>query len=206
MAKSGIGNLMRTVALVTSACIWIGWGSSWKELKSASGSIKSVSGEFVQEKHMKILAKPLISSGVFYFQTPSSLRWEYREPLRNILLMDEERVERYVGTASGLVKEEGVNLQAMQVVLEQITQWLHGRFDENPMFTANLEPGPKIVLLPKEEAFARMIQRIELRFSDRPGIIETVTVYESEDSYTRLVFRNVVLNQPLDPSIFREIS
>jgi len=155
---------------------------------------------------MKILAKPLISSGVFYFQTPASLRWEYREPLRNILLMDNDRMERYVGTTSGFVKEAGTNLQAMQVVMEQITQWLHGRFDENPMFSANLEPGPKIVLFPQEKAFTKMIQRIELLFSDRPGIIDAVTIYESDESFTKLVFKNVVLNQPLDGSIFGKIS
>jgi len=206
MIKSRIGNLIRIAALITSACLSIGWGSSWKELKSASGSIKSVAGEFVQEKHMKILAKPLISSGVFYFQTPASLRWEYREPLQNILLMDNDRMERYVGTTTGFVKEAGANLQAMQVVMEQITQWLNGRFDENPMFSANLEPGPKIVLLPKEKAFTKMIQRIELLFSDRPGIIDAVTIYESDESFTKLVFKNVVLNQPLDGSIFRKIS
>jgi outer membrane lipoprotein-sorting protein len=154
---------------------------------------------------MKILAKPLISSGVFYFQAPASLRWEYREPLRNILLMDNERMERYVGTTSGFVKEAGVNQQAMQVVLEQITQWLHGRFDENSIFSANLEPGPKIVLFPKEKAFTKMIQRIELLFGDRPGIIDTVTIYESDESFTRLEFKNVVLNQPMDGSIFWKI-
>jgi outer membrane lipoprotein-sorting protein len=201
-----MGNLIRTAVLIACASLSIGWGSSWEELKSASGSIKSVAAEFVQEKHMKILAKPLVSSGVFYFQAPASLRWEYREPLRNILLMDNERMERYVGTTSGFVKEAGVNLQAMQVVLEQITQWLHGRFDENPMFSANLEPGPKIVLFPKEKAFTKMIQRIELLFGDRPGIIDTVTIYESDDSFTRLEFKNVVLNQPMDGSVFRKIS
>jgi hypothetical protein len=188
-----------------AACLSIGWGSSWEELKSA-GPIKSISAEFVQEKHMKILARPLVSSGVFYYQAPASLRWEYRAPVRNILLMNNDRTERHVATAAGLVKEAGANLQAMQVVMEQITQWLDGRFDENPMFAANLEPGPKIVLVPKEKAFAKMIQRIELLLSNRPGIIDTVTIYETDDSFTRLVFKNVAVNQPMDDSIFRKAS
>jgi hypothetical protein len=51
-----------------------------------------------------------------------------------------------------------------------------------------------------------MIQRIELLFSERPGIIDAVTIYESDESFTRLVFKNVVLNQPLDGSIFGKIS
>jgi outer membrane lipoprotein-sorting protein len=196
----------RAVWLLAAAFFSIGWGATWEELKSAAGPIRSVSAEFVQEKHMRILARPLISSGVFYFQAPASLRWEYRAPLRNILLMDNDRTERYVGTEAGLVKEAGANLQAMQVVLEHITQWLEGRFDENPMFAAKLEPGPRITLTPKEKAFTKMIQRIELVFADRPGIIEAVIIHESDDSFTRLVFKNVVLNPPIDDSVFRKVS
>ena len=192
--------------LLASAFFSIGWGGSWEELKSAAGPIKSISAEFVQEKHLKILARPLVSSGVFFYQAPASLRWEYRAPVRNILLMNNDRTERHVATDAGLVKEAGANLQAMQVVMEQITQWLDGRFDENPMFAANLEPGPKIVLVPKEKAFSKMIQRIELVLSHRAGVIDTVTIYETDDSFTKLVFKNVVLNQPMDDSIFRKAS
>jgi len=206
MAYPGTRPSVRAVLLLASACLSIGWGGSWEELKSTAGSIKSVSAEFVQEKHLKILARPLVSSGVFYFQAPASLRWEYRAPVRNILLMNNDRTERYVATDAGLVKEAGANLQAMQVVMEQITQWLDGRFDENPMFAANLEPGPKIVLVPKEKAFAKMIQRIELVLSNQAGVIDTVTIYETDDSFTRLVFKNVVINQPMDDSVFRKAS
>jgi outer membrane lipoprotein-sorting protein len=206
MADYRTGGLIRTAAVLMAACLSIGWGSSWEELKSAAGPIKSIRAEFVQEKHMKILARPLVSSGVFYYQAPASLRWEYLAPVRNILLMTNDRTERYVATDTGLVKEAGANLQAMQVVLEQIAQWLDGRFDENPMFAASLVPGPKIILVPKEKAFAKMIQRIEILLSKRPGIIETVTIYETDDSFTRLAFKNVVLNQPMDDSIFRKAS
>jgi outer membrane lipoprotein-sorting protein len=51
-----------------------------------------------------------------------------------------------------------------------------------------------------------MIQRIELILSDRPGIIAAVMIYEGEKSYTRFEFKNAVLNQPLQDSIFRKIS
>jgi len=197
---------LKSIAVLAAGCLLIGWGSNWEELKSAAASVTSLSADFVQEKHMQILARPLVSSGVFYFQSPSSLRWEYRAPVRNILLMHDNRTERYVDTGHGLTKETGAGLQAMQIVLEQISQWLGGRFDENPMFTANLEPGPKIVLIPKEKSFSRMIHHIDLLLSERPGIIDSVVIYESEDSFTKLVFKNAVLNQSIDPSLFRKIS
>ena len=197
---------LKSIAVLAAGCLLIGWGSNWEELKSAAASVTSLSADFVQEKHMQILARPLVSSGVFYFQSPSSLRWEYRAPVRNILLMHDNRTERYVETGHGLTKETGAGLQAMQIVLEQISQWLGGRFDENPMFTAKLEPGPKIVLTPKEKSFSRMIHHIDLVLSERPGIIDSVFIYESEDSFTKLVFKNAVLNQPIDAALFRKVS
>lgn len=206
MVYNRIRGLTRTAALLVAAGFLLGWGGSWEELKSRAGTVTSVRAEFDQEKHMPILARPLASSGVFFFQAPAALRWEYLKPLRHILLMDAERTERWVETPGGLVKEAGANLQAMQVVLEQITQWLDGRFDENPMFTARLEPERLIVLAPREAAFAKMIQRIEVRLSERPGVIDTVTIRESDTSFTRLAFKNVVLNQPIDASVFRNPS
>jgi outer membrane lipoprotein-sorting protein len=206
MTNTKIAIVAQAIAVLAAAWLLTGWGSSWEELKSAAGSVTSLSADFVQEKHMKILARPLVSSGVFYFQSPASLRWEYRTPVRNILLMHDNRTERYVETASGLTRETGAGLQAMQIVLEQISQWLGGRFDENPMFTANLEPGPKIVLIPKEKSFSRMIHHIDLVLSERPGIIDSVVIYESEDSFTKLVFKNAVLNHPIDATLFRNES
>jgi outer membrane lipoprotein-sorting protein len=206
MTNAKIADPLKAIAVLAAAWLLIGWGSNWEELKLAAGSVTSLSADFVQEKHMQILARPLVSSGVFYFQSPASLRWEYRAPVRNILLMHDNRTERYVETGHGLTKETGAGLQAMQIVLEQISQWLGGRFDENPMFTANLEPGPKIVLIPKEKSFSRMIHHIDLVLSERPGIIDSVVIYESEDSFTKLVFKNAVLNQPIDAALFRKIS
>jgi outer membrane lipoprotein-sorting protein len=206
MTNTKIAILVQGIAVLAAACLLTGWGSSWEEMKSAAGSVTSLSADFVQEKHMKILARPLVSSGVFYFQAPNSLRWEYRAPVRNVLLMHDNRTERYVDTGSGLNKETGAGLQAMQIVLEQISQWLGGRFDENPMFTATLEPGSKIVLTPKEKSFSRMIHHIDLVLSERPGIIDQVLIYEGENSFTKLVFKNAVLNQPIDASLFRKVS
>ncbi|MEJ2478059.1 MAG: outer membrane lipoprotein carrier protein LolA [Desulfobacterales bacterium] len=206
MTNAKMAAALKTIAVLAAGCLLIGWGSNWEELKSAAASVTSLSADFVQEKHMQILARPLVSSGAFYFQSPSSLRWEYRAPVRTILLMHDNRTERYVDTGQGLTKETGAGLQAMQIVLEQISQWLGGRFDENPMFTANLEPGPKIVLTPKETSFSRMIHHIDLVLSERPGIIDSVFIYESEDSFTKLVFKNAVLNQPIDAALFRKVS
>jgi hypothetical protein len=50
-----------------------------------------------------------------------------------------------------------------------------------------------------------MIQRIELVLSERPGVMDSVRIYESENSYTLFKFTQVELNRPLDNKRFEEI-
>jgi outer membrane lipoprotein-sorting protein len=188
------------------ALLCVGWADSWEQLKTTAGTVTSVQAEFVQEKHLPILAKPLVSKGVFYYQAPRSLRWEYHWPLQSILAMHDSRVRRFVATgASGFSEESGAGLEAMQVVLEEITQWLAGRFDDNPMFQARLEPGRRIVLVPKDEALRKVIQRIVLDLAQQPGVMQSVAIYESEEAFTLLTFSNTVLNAKIDDALFQRI-
>ncbi len=188
-----------------TAFMCIGWADSWEDLKTAAGTVTSVRAGFTQEKHMKILARPLVSEGILLFQSPDSLRWEYKHPVQSILLLHNGKTRRFVQKNGSLVEDASANLQSMQVVVQEIIQWLNGRFDDNPAFAARLEPGRKIVMTPRDESFARLIQRIEVLLSDRPAVIKSVMIFESEDSFTKLDFKDVILNQKLDDVLFREV-
>jgi outer membrane lipoprotein carrier protein len=193
------------IATISAAvCLAISWADVSKDRKFFVDNLSSISAEFIQQKHMKILSKPLVSGGSFHFRTPSSLRWEYRYPVQSVLLAHDGTTRRYIRRNGTVIEDAGAHLQSLHVVLEEMTRWLKGRFDENPSFTVRQEPGPKIVLSPKEKNLELMIQRIELIFSDQPGIMKSVVIYEGEDSFTRLDFKNVILNQPLADSLFNK--
>ena len=199
-------NLLISAIFLLTAILCLGWADSWEELKTTAGTVTSVRAGFTQEKHMKILARPLVSEGILLFQGPDSLRWEYKHPVQSILLLHNGNTRRFVQKDGSLVEDASVNLQSMQVVVQEITQWLNGRFDENPAFAAGLEPGRKIVMTPRDESFARLIQRIEIVLSDRPAVIKSVMIFESENSFTKLDFKDVILNQKLDDALFRKVN
>jgi outer membrane lipoprotein-sorting protein len=205
MEKEKKRHFLVSASILLAAFMCLGWADSWEGLKSAAGTVTSVKAEFTQVKHMKILVHPLVSEGILFFQAPDSLRWEYTQPVRSILLLHKGKTRRFVQKNGSLIEDASANLQSMQVVVQEITQWLNGRFDENPVFAARLEPGRKIVMVPRDESFARFIRRIEIFLSDRPAVIKSVMIFESEDSYTKLEFKNVILNQKLDDALFREI-
>jgi outer membrane lipoprotein-sorting protein len=205
MKKEKKRHFLVSVFILLTAFMCIGWADTWEDLKTAAGTVASVRAEFTQEKHMKILARPLVSKGVLFFQGPDSLRWEYTHPVQSILLLHKGKTRRFVQKNDSLIEDASANLQSMQVVVQEITQWLNGRFDDNPAFAASLEPGRKIVMVPRDESFARLIQRIEVSLADRPAVIKSVMIFENEDSFTKLDFSDVILNQQLDDALFRDI-
>lgn len=190
--------------LALPALLRTGWADSLGGAKPAIPPVNSVQSQFIQKKHLPILETPLISKGVFYYQAPRSLRWEYREPIRSILLMHDGRVRRFVDSPTGYRAEGGAGLQAMQVVLEEISQWLKGDFDQSRMFAARKTSDGKIILSPRDAAMGGVIQRIELHPAPDPGVLQRVVIVESEDAFTEMVFSHTVLNRPLAADLFEK--
>lgn len=214
MGKRGeMGMVMRrglrffgVILLLAAGGLFVGWADTWEAIREGTGTIRTIRADFVQEKHLSILSKPFVSKGVFHYQAPDSLRWEYTSPVRSILLMHKGKMKRYTDTGDGLVEAAQMDPQGMQIMLQQIASWLGGRFSEDPTFDAALKPNRTIVLTPKEEGISRIIQHIDLGLSDTPGIIRSVEIYEGEDSVTRIEFENALINQEIEESLFLEIS
>ncbi|MCP4578382.1 MAG: outer membrane lipoprotein carrier protein LolA [Deltaproteobacteria bacterium] len=180
-------------------------GDDWDRIREKAVDIQTISAQFIQEKHLEILIKPLISKGAFSFRAPRSLRWEYISPIQSILLMHDGKVRRFMGSENGFKEDVGPGLQGMEMVLQEITRWLKGEFSDNPDYHASLEGDNKIVMVPKNKAFAKIIQKIEILLSDRPGVIETVTIYEGKASFTKIRFRDVDINGELADTLFESI-
>ncbi len=189
--------------LMLGCALLLGWYGSWDDIKHTAETMTSVKAGFIQSKHMKILSRPLISRGTLFFKSPGSLRWEYSSPVESVLLMSGRGVVRYVKGAGGYAKDASAGIQSMQVVVQEISRWVKGDFQSNPNFSAELNPGGKIILRPKEDSFSRIIRRIELTLSRRPGVIESVKIVESEDAYTVIRFEGVVINGSMNDSLFR---
>lgn len=167
-------------------------------------SLQSIQADFIQEKHLKILVRPIISTGTFIFQAPQSLRWEYRTPVPSILLMHGSRVKKIIEKDGRLVEDKGMGLDSMQVVLGEISNWLDGRFSDNDMFSVSFPDKRSVLLTPKEQALAGIISKIELKLADRKGLLDEVIIFEGPESYTKMIFKNRVLNKEIPASVFTE--
>lgn len=178
--------------------------ASIEDIRKAAGSIRSISADFIQEKHMKILVKPLVSKGIIRFRSPDALRFEYQDPIKNILIMQGKSVSRYIHKDNTVVRDNTAAMGAMTVVMDEISQWLKGDFNTS-VFDAIIEDVPepgRIILEPKDKAMTTFIQDIVLVLSEQPGVFKEVIIRENQDSYTRLRFEEVKLNEDINPDVF----
>jgi outer membrane lipoprotein-sorting protein len=164
--------------------------------------LHSIQADFIQKKHLKILIRPLVSTGTLVFQTPQSLRWEYKTPVPSILLMHGGRVKKFVTRDGRLVEDKGARLDSMQLVLAQISNWLDGRFSDNDMFRVSFSDQRTVLLTPKTQALAALISKIELKLAERQGFLDGVTIFEGPGAYTEMTFANRVVNKDIPDALF----
>jgi hypothetical protein len=118
--------------------------------------------------------------------------------------MKDGSIVRYMNKEGKWTKDESVNITGVDVFLEEISGWLKGDFDKSKTFAAKLSP-KTITLVPREEYLLQIIDKIELHLSDRPGVMESVEIYENKDSKTTIVFENVRVNVTLKDGMFSDI-
>ncbi len=174
-------------------------------LKEAFRNIRSVKAEFLQKRSLPILTKPLLSEGKLFFSMPDSLRWEYLTPLRSVMLRKGNNIQIY-NFSEGVWKPEMAQaVEARRMVLEEISQWFQGRFDESKAFKHSYSPEPpERVILISREGINRFINRIEIIVSVRPGVIDRVEIEEPGGSRTSIEFKNVEINSSFSSEVFEK--
>jgi outer membrane lipoprotein carrier protein len=179
----------------------------FEQLRRDSVRIQTISADFVQKKFMKILARPLISEGKFYYAAPSSIRWEYHKPIKSVVVSGQGNTKRYIASGGKMIEDKTGGVQAMKIVLDEVAGWMSGKFTSNPSFTATLQEGSntQITLTPVGKSMAGMIEKIEITVSRKDASIKSVRIMESATAETRIEFQHVVINKEINPSVFRDV-
>lgn len=180
---------------------------NFERLRRDSSRISTISADFVQKKFMKILSKPLVSEGKFYYTAPDSIRWEYSKPIKSVVISDKGNTKRYIASGGKMVEDKTGGAQAMKIVLDEVAGWMSGKFTSNPSFTATLKEGSntQITLTPVGKSMAGMIEKIEITASRKDASIKFVRIVESATAETRIDFQHVVINQEIQPSVFQDV-
>jgi len=180
---------------------------SFEQLRKDSANIKTIQSRFVQKKFMKILTRPLISEGRFYYVAPDSFRWEYLKPLRSVVIAFKGDTRRYIASGGKMIEDKSGGVQAMKIVLGEVTGWMSGKFDQNPSFAATLKEGTntQITLTPVGKSMSGMIEKIEITVSKKAAAVKSVKIIENANAFTKIDFIDVEVNKVISSTVFQDV-
>ncbi len=183
------------------------WTDDWAAIRAAATNVRSLQADFTQTKQLKILKRPIVSRGKFYYRRPGQIRWEYTSPVKSVVLLDSNGLRRYTWRGNRWVRDAGANLGPVQAVLREMDLWMRGDFASSKVFTPQLKPGSpvKIHLSPRDPALKKYVSAIDLILSSTPGVVDAIEISEGPGASTRIVLQQVQLNQQIPDKVFESV-
>lgn len=198
----GYGLLFALLCILFSAGVWA--ADELESLRKSAQDIKTLSADFIQEKHLRIMARPVISRGRLYYKSPRFIRWEYLAPVKHVMLLNKDGASVYIWSEGNWVPDKAQGA-ARTLVLDEINRWITGRFNESTSFSHTYMPGPPpIVILKPGEEVKRFIEQITVRFFKASALVDRVEITEDRGNRTAINFKNVQLNAQLEESLFEK--
>ena len=164
------------------------------ELKTKQTEIKTVSARFMQEKHTKLLTKPIKSSGRFLYKQPDMIRWEYSGSVNMQVIYNGKELWLYYPELKEADKLTG---------LSQYGSLMH--FDVFTMsrdYTITAKKENNIIMLKLAPKAQGPISQIEMEIPVESPFPRMIKLLDQNNEPTTITFRDVKLNPDLQDSSF----
>lgn len=162
---------------------------------------------FTEEKHLRLLSRPRVSQGRFYFNRPNMVRWEYEDPERKVFVITEDR---YVAYYPSEKKAEDVDIR--KFVAKRLFRFLavgQSSKDLEPYYSiARVVDGGTtgtylLVLTPRRNRVRERLAVLRLFIDARSYLPRRVVYEEPNGDSTRLTFEETRTNVDLPERQFR---
>lgn len=168
-----------------------------------SKKIKTLSTDFVQYKHLDFLSKDIETSGKMVFKEPNLLLWQYKKPYNYSIVFKNGKI---------LINDEGKksavdigNSKLFAKINKLIVGSVSGDlFDDKEFSISYFKNKDQNVtkFIPKDATLKKYIKQIELTFDKEDATVVQVKLLESSADFTRIVFKNKIINAKVDEAAF----
>ena len=179
-----------------------------KKIQARYEQTKDLQADFAQKTRVEGFATPITSSGHMFLKRPGRLRWDYVEPSREEIYVNQDDVKMYVPEHSQVLIGKVTQMAASQAPL-QLLQGI-GKIDEEfdlapaPSHARGAGGLPLVVLIPKakDQQAARPFQQIVLEADPKTHYIKSLTLHELSGNVATFEFSSVKPNAGLQDGLF----
>ena len=164
------------------------------DLKAKQAKVKTVSAQFTQEKHTKLLTKPIKSSGRFLFKQPDRIRWEYRGSTNMQVIYNGKEFWIYYPELNEADKINGMpqysSLMHFDIAKMSKDYDIKGRREQNIL---------KLRFTPMVKS---PVTLIEMEFTEDSSFPGNLKLTDSNGEITLIIFKDVKFNSEIQDNIF----
>ena len=182
-----------------------GSATLFSSLEQTAGTVKTISSDFVQEKHLSMFKTILTSRGRFYFSKPDLLRWELTAPVASGFVLKGDKGRRWHARTGRTENFQISQEPIMKLVSEQLFAWAKADFTwlrKEYRITVLNESPAALRLEPRSAATAGFLHHLLINFSADGRYVRSVELHEKDGDFTRIKFVNAVINKPLQADLF----
>jgi outer membrane lipoprotein-sorting protein len=175
-----------------------------QSLSKSNAAIQTIQSDFVQTKHLSLLADKIKSKGKFYFKKQDKVRIEYTSPYSYLLIMNGGQL--IVKDEQKTNKINTRNSRTMQSVNRIIIDCMQGTVFQNPDFKVSVYEngqGYLLSLVPVGEGMKKMFKEIAVYLDKNSFDVHRLTMTEQGGDYTDMDFTNTQHNVSLNESLFK---
>ena len=170
-----------------------------QRINRAATAIRTMQGDFVQTKQLKLLNDQMVSKGRMCYQGGDKLRWEYVTPYSYVFIMNGSQVQLKNSTRSDVidVNQNKIFKEIAQIMMNSVV----GKClqDDKSFKTTIQETASEYVatLLPQKKNMKQMFQQIVLHFQKQQSVVSKVELLEKNGDRTMIELKNIRLNETI---------
>ena len=175
-----------------------------ERVDKAARSMKTMQCDFTQTKHMKMLKRDMVSTGVMYFRQPDKLRWQYTSPYDYIFILNGDKVKIKSAKTTKNIDVEGNKM------FRRITDIIMGSITGNGLkattdFTVEVYEGPEgcyARLYPKKKELKQIYKQVNVHFNSALTMVSRVEMEEKTGDTTVIQLTGAKTNTEIDEAQF----
>jgi len=174
-----------------------------QEFARTAQHTQSIKSDFVQEKHLSLLADKITSKGKFWFKKENRVRMEYASPTYYLMIINGKNVRIKDSRADRSISTGGNKL------FEQISRitadCVQGNVLNNKDFTAKVQENEKQYLLqltPVAKGMKDFFSSIELLVDKKDLGVAKIVMHEASGDRTEMIFTKKELNAAIPDEMF----
>lgn len=173
------------------------------KIEKESKTIKTIKTDFLQYKHLDFLSKDIETFGKMSFKSPNLLNWQYTKPYNYSIVFKNNKV--FINDQGKKNTIDAGNSKIFEKINKMIVGSVSCNMFDDKEFNISYYKSKEFYitkLSPKTKEIQKYIKQIDLYFPVNDVTVSQVKLNEPSGDYTKIVFKNKMINAKIDDSVF----